>query len=193
MGSATASGPREGRVSAREDWAGFGLNGYALGFAFRLRGTRRGPEYPSWAGMLQLQHESACNRDINHECAQLILQAAADTKGCSLPLLTWKAWDKSNARSSEQIGSSQIKCRLVQTSFIQGGTASKERMQGTYALHPLNANLGDLWWNKIFVCSQQHLLDHILFVSISLGTLQVHSPHNYADRIDIRLRLPVSF
>jgi hypothetical protein len=150
VGSATASGPRKGRVSAREDWAGFGLNGYALGFAFRLRGTRRGPEcqcYELWneadlGKSLQLQRASACNRDMNHECAQLILQAAADTKGCSLPLLKWKAWDKSNALSSEQIRISQIKCRLMQTNFIQGGTASKERMQRTSALHPLNANLG---------------------------------------------------
>ncbi len=151
MGSATASGPREGRVSAREDWTGFGLNGCTLGFAFRLRGTRRGPECPCYelrneadlGKLLQLQHASACNRDSNHECAKLILQAA-DTKGCSLPLLMWKAWNKSNARTSEQIRISQTKCRLMQTSFIQGGIASKEKMQRTSASHPLNANLGDL-------------------------------------------------
>ncbi len=136
MGSATASG----RVSAREDCAGFGLNGYAPGFAFRLRGTRRGPECPCYelrneadlGKLLQLQHASACNRDINHECAQLILQAAADIKGCSLPLLKWKAWDKSNARTSEHIRIPQMKCRLIQT-LIQDGTASKERMQRTSA------------------------------------------------------------
>ncbi len=100
-----------------------------------------------------------------------------------LPLLKWNAWDP---RTSEQFRIYQIKCRLMQTNLIQGLTASKERMQRTSALHPLNANLGDLWWNKIFVCNQQHLLDQMLFVSISWN--ENNMPYFHL-RIDVLCKL----